>query len=159
LEADRRLGTIVTKHRVLPPVYFLAAIVLMALLHWLVPLHRWHFEPLRWFGGLIVVAGLALTIRSARLFARHKTAIRPFDESSTLVVDGPYRFTRNPMYVGLTTILVGLGLVLESVSPFVVVPIFAWIIATRFIAIEERMLGERFGAVYTDYRARVRRWL
>jgi protein-S-isoprenylcysteine O-methyltransferase Ste14 len=93
------------------------------------------------------------------LFARHGTAIRPFDRSSALVISGPYRFTRNPMYVGLVAMLIGLALMLESLSPLLVVAAFAWIIATRFIAVEERMLDERFGTAYAEYRARVRRWL
>ena len=147
------------KRRILPPVWFFAAIVLMVALHWLAPLYRWHSEALRWIGGALVVAGLALSVAGARLFARRRTAIRPFEESSVLVTSGPYRFTRNPMYVGLIAMLIGLALVLESLSPVVVVPIFAWIIATRFVAVEERMLGERFGAAYAEYRLRVRRWL
>ena len=149
----------VAKRRILPPVWFVAAIVLMAALHGFGPLARWHVPALRWLGGAIVAGGFALTVASARLFARRGTAIRPFDRSSALVTSGPYRFTRNPMYVGLVGMLAGLALLLESLSPLLVVPIFAWIIATRFIAVEERMLGERFGATYADYRARVRRWL
>ena len=147
------------KRRILPPVWFLAAIVLMAALHWLAPLYRWHSEALRSLGGALVVGALALTVAGARLFARRGTAIRPFEESSVLVTSGPYRFTRNPMYVGLIAMLIGLALLLESLSPLAVVPIFATIIATRFIAVEERMLGERFGPAYAEYRARVRRWL
>jgi len=149
----------VAKRRILPPVWFFAAIVLMAALDWFVPLYRWHSETLRWLGGALVVAGLALTVAGARLFARRGTAIKPFEESSVLVTSGPYRFTRNPMYAGLIAMLIGVALLLESASPLVVVPIFAWIIATRFVAVEERMLGERFGAAYAEYRARVRRWL
>jgi len=149
----------VAKRRILPPVWFLAAIVLMAALHWFVPIDRWHVPALRWLGGAIVAAGFALTVASARLFARHGTAIRPFDRSSALVISGPYRFTRNPMYVGLVAMLIGLALMLESLSPLLVVAAFARIIATRFIAVEERMLDERFGTAYAEYRARVRRWL
>jgi len=149
----------VAKRRILPPVWFFAAIVLMAALDWFAPLYRWHSETLRWLGGAFVVAGLALTVAGARLFARRGTAIKPFEESSVLVTSGPYRFTRNPMYAGLIAMLIGVALLLEAASPLVVVPIFAWIIATRFVAVEERMLGERFGAAYAEYRARVRRWL
>ncbi len=149
----------VAKRRILPPVWFLAAIMLMAALHWLAPLARWHVPALRWLGGAAFVAGFVLALASARLFARRGTANRPVQRSSALVTSGPYRFTRNPMYVGLVAMLAGLALLLESLSPLVVVPIFAWIIATRFIAAEERMLGERFGADYAEYRARVRRWL
>jgi protein-S-isoprenylcysteine O-methyltransferase Ste14 len=63
------------------------------------------------------------------------------------------------MYAGLAATLVGIGFVLQSLTPFFVVPVFVWLIATRFIAVEERMLDRRFGSAYADYRARVRRWL
>ncbi|HEX6137443.1 MAG TPA: isoprenylcysteine carboxylmethyltransferase family protein [Casimicrobiaceae bacterium] len=143
----------------LPPVYFLAAIILMALLDRVLPMWRWHWAPGRWLGAALVVAGLALTIASARLFRHRKTAIKPFAQSSVLVVEGPYRASRNPMYVGLCTVLAGIGLLLESFAPLVVIPIFVWIIRTRFVAAEEQMLEQQFGSAYAAYRARVRRWL
>jgi protein-S-isoprenylcysteine O-methyltransferase Ste14 len=149
----------VATRRILPPAWFLGAVVLMSALHWGAPLYRWHVPALRWLGGALVVAGFVLTLASARLFARHGTAIKPFERSSALVTSGPYRFTRNPMYVGLVAMLAGLALLLEALSALLVVPIFAWIVATRFIAVEERMLAERFGTAYAEYRARVRRWL
>ena len=147
------------KPRLLPPVYFLGATVLMALLHWLAPLVRWDFAAIRVLGGALLAAGLGLTVVSARLFARRDTAIKPFERSRVLVAEGPYRFTRNPMYTGLIGMLTGLALVLQSLTPFAVPPLFAWLIATRFVRNEERMLEERFGEAYAQYRQRVRRWL
>jgi protein-S-isoprenylcysteine O-methyltransferase Ste14 len=143
----------------LPPVYFLAAIILMVLLDRVLPMWRWHWAPGRWLGIALVVAGLSLTLASARLFRRRKTAIKPFEQSSVLVVEGPYRVSRNPMYVGLCTVLAGIGLLLESFAPLVVIPVFVGVIRTRFIAAEEQMLAQQFGDAYAEYRSRVRRWL
>ncbi|MEO9137004.1 MAG: isoprenylcysteine carboxylmethyltransferase family protein [Casimicrobiaceae bacterium] len=147
------------KRRILPPVYFLAAIVVMVALDFVLPMVRWHWSPARMAGVVLIVAGLASAIAGARRFRLHGTAVKPFAESSALVVDGPYRFTRNPMYLGLSIILLGIGLVLESLTPFLVIPVFVWLITTRFIALEEPMLEQRFGSAYVEYRARVRRWL
>jgi protein-S-isoprenylcysteine O-methyltransferase Ste14 len=83
----------------------------------------------------------------------------PFSEAKTLVVRGPYRWTRNPMYLGMAAILLGFALYLGSVTPFIVIPAFMGLIAERFIVPEEEMLEKTFGQAYSDYKARVRRWL
>ncbi|HEX7918484.1 MAG TPA: methyltransferase, partial [Gemmatimonadales bacterium] len=70
-----------------------------------------------------------------------------------------YRFTRNPMYLGMTLVLAGVGLALGSPAPLIMVPLFVWFITRRFILLEEQLLLERFGATYEGYRAGVRRWL
>ncbi|NIO84348.1 MAG: hypothetical protein GTN53_27945, partial [Candidatus Aminicenantes bacterium] len=77
---------------------------------------------------------------SARLFARAETAIRPFEESTTLVRSGMYRVTRNPMYLGMVLVLLGIALILGSLSTFLLIPLFAWLIQSLFIVHEEAML-------------------
>ena len=147
------------KPRILPPVYFLGAIVLIALLHWLAPVVRFDLPIARVIGGLLVAGGLFFTVWGAGLFQRHGTAIKPFERSQVLVTEGPYRVSRNPMYAGLVVVLVGLVLLLQSLSPVVAPIVFAWLLHRRFVQPEERMLEERFGEAYTEYRRRVRRWL
>jgi protein-S-isoprenylcysteine O-methyltransferase Ste14 len=145
--------------RLLPPVYFLIALLLMAGLHALAPGYRWVAEPWRYLGFVPVAAGFAVAFNAAGLFRKHKTAIRPFKESSALVTEGPYRFTRNPMYLSMVAVLVGTAVVLGSVAPLLVPPVFVWLITTLFIQKEEAMLTERFGCDYNAYRAQVRRWI
>ena len=139
--------------------YFLGAIVLIALLHWLMPVARSDVLVVRIFGGLLVAGGLFLTVWGAGIFRRRGTAIKPFERSQVLVTEGPYRVSRNPMYAGLVVVLVGLVLLLQSLSPVVVPLLFAWLLHQRFVRPEERMLDEQFGDAYTEYRRRVRRWL
>jgi protein-S-isoprenylcysteine O-methyltransferase Ste14 len=93
------------------------------------------------------------------LFRRARTGVVPFSEATTLVTGGPYRFTRNPMYLGMAGILVGTAIWLGSVTPWLVLPAFMAIIVERFIAPEEAMLERTFGEHYARYRAAVRRWL
>jgi protein-S-isoprenylcysteine O-methyltransferase Ste14 len=120
---------------------------------------QWHLAPLRYAGIALIVAGLALALVAARHFKQSGTPLKPFSRSTALVTAGPYRFTRNPMYLGLAVVLVGVALALESLTPFFVIPVFVAIITAAFIVPEEAMLKERFGDAYTDFQGRVRRWL
>jgi len=145
--------------RIYPPVWFALAIIAMIVLARFVPILAWHVAALLWTGLALVLAGFAVGLSAAMRFRHRGTPLKPFTESTALVVEGPYRFTRNPMYLGLATILVGLALALEALTPLFVVPVFVAIITAQFIVPEEAMLTERFGDAYGDFRRRVRRWL
>ena len=131
-------------------------------------LHSWigrDVEPPSWrlalgvIGGVLVALGAALTVSGAVTFRRAKTEIPPIFPASTLVEWGPYRFTRNPMYVGFTVAYVGFALLLNVLWALVFLPIVVWIIARGAIAREEAYLKRRFGAEYEAYCRRVGRWL
>ena len=145
--------------RVMPPTFFYLAIGLMALLRWLLPL--WVFAPWPWnlLGLVPLIGGTWLAVAGSAAFQRAGTTVRPFSASTALVTGGLYRYSRNPMYLGMVIGLLGVGVLLGAVSPFLMVPAFAALLHWRFIAVEERMLTERFGAAYSDYQRRVRRWL
>ena len=145
--------------RIPPPVYFLVALILMVCLHLVLPGPQVLASPLRYIGWPVVVAAISLVLWATGLFRKAGTTIKPFQESSVLVLGGPYRLSRNPIYAGLVSALLGIGLLLGSVSPFVVVPVFVALIDLRFIRAEEAVLERRFGAAYRAYKARVRRWL
>jgi len=144
--------------RILPPVYFLAAVCLMAALHFLFPIKR--ILPAAYSsGGVLILIGMFLILWAVRLFVKAGTAIKPFEESSRLVVAGPYRWSRNPIYLGMAIILLGIGLALGTLTPFAIIPLFVWLIQKHFIAHEEAMLDKSFGAAYAEYKKRIRRWL
>ena len=145
--------------RLVPPIWFVLGIIAMIVLARLVPIVQWHVPALRWAGIALIVAGLAVALAGARQFRRRGTPVKPFSQATTLVVDGPYRFTRNPMYLGLATILGGVALALEALAPFLVIPVFVAIITRLFVLPEEAMMKERFGDAYADFQRRVRRWL
>jgi protein-S-isoprenylcysteine O-methyltransferase Ste14 len=148
-----------TQGRVLPPVYFLLALMAMVALHYLVPTAQMINSPLRYTGIVLVVSAIALVLWAAVLFRQAGTTIKPFQKSSVLITRGPYRITRNPMYVGLVGALLGIAVLLGSVAPFLVVPAFAALIQSKFIRAEEAILERTFGSVFLDYKSRVRRWL
>jgi protein-S-isoprenylcysteine O-methyltransferase Ste14 len=144
---------------VLPPVYFLLALVLMVSLHLVVPVRQIIPSRLRYIGVGPLVAGLLLNVWAARLFDRAGTTIKPFQSSSVLVVHGPYRLSRNPMYLGLVVALVGVAVLAGSLTPWAVIPLFALVIDRRFIRAEEAELTRVFGAAYSEFSCKVRRWL
>lgn len=145
--------------RVQPPAYLALSILLMISLHHAVPIRRIVPSPYRSLGWLLIVGSMAIGITVAGIFRRVGTTIVPFEESSKLVTTGLNRLTRNPIYLGMAIGLFGLGIVLGSLTPFLVVPAFALWIDRRFVRPEEAMLEARFGAEYLAYKKRVRRWL
>ncbi len=143
----------------LPPVLLLACLAGMLLLHFVLPLGRWLHPPLTWLGLLPLGVGLGLLLAAALLFPRHGTTLKPFEESSTLLTEGPYRLSRNPIYLGMVVFLASVAVLLGTRTPLLVLPLFVYLITNQFIVNEEVMLEERFGEAYREYRRRVRRWL
>jgi protein-S-isoprenylcysteine O-methyltransferase Ste14 len=142
-----------------PPVYLMVTLLIMAGLDFWLPIVRVLFPPVSYVGSVLVVVGTLMTGYSARLFTQAGTPLLPFERSTALITHGPYRFTRNPMYVGLVLILLGVAILQGSVGAFAPIPPFIWIIRTSFILGEERFLENLFGNQYLDYKRSVRRWI
>jgi protein-S-isoprenylcysteine O-methyltransferase Ste14 len=143
-----------------PPVIFLGALVAGLILHALYPLPLpVHGLVMRVVGCCLAVAGLALSAAVMHQFGRAGTPVTPWRETRRLVVSGPYRFTRNPDYVGQTLLAGGIGLLFGA--PWVLVALVPALVLVRYgvIAREERYLERRFGEEYRRFRGRVRRWL
>ena len=122
--------------------------------------------PLRLFGGvgdvgggLLVLAGLALMALAAWEMVRARTTVIPRRTASALVTSGVFRFSRNPIYLGDSLVLVGACLILDSAPGLITLPLFIWIINTRFIEGEEAALSREFGNEYKMWCAAVRRWV
>lgn len=145
--------------RDVPPLWFLGAVAVMVTLDRWWPLAAWPPTPWHHLGWLAVATSAALALPSVVGFRRAGTQIHPFRPVAALVVTGPYRITRNPMYLGLVTLTVGLALLLGSASPWVVPPMLWLALDRRFVRREEGFLRERLGAPYDAYCQRVRRWL
>jgi protein-S-isoprenylcysteine O-methyltransferase Ste14 len=145
------------KVRIFPP--YLAGLAIGHLANrWLtvdaVPVHG------AWIvGGIFLVLGLGLIASATTNFTRAGTTIRPDRASSSLVIAGPYKFTRNPMYVGMAIAYLGLAIADRSLGSLILLPVVLLIIRRAVIANEEAFLERRFGSAYTDYKAKVRRWL
>ena len=145
--------------RVLPPTYLFGAIVLMAFLHFLLPLRVVIVFPWRLIGILPLVAGIGINLAADRAFKERGTTVKPYEASTAFITDGVFRFSRNPMYLGMTASLLGIAILLGTATPFAIVPVFAVASDRVFIVPEERMLEQAFGDEFRQYRNRVRRWI
>ena len=142
----------------LPPHYFCAALVIMAAAGWL--------DGSQLIGGgwqllgiVPVMLGVALAVAGARRFGVAQTSIVPFTQSSTLVTEGVFRVSRNPMYLGMLLALTGVAVLLNGYLPWLVVAVFTAILQFRFVQPEEQLMEATFGDDYRCYRTRFRRWL
>jgi len=149
-----------TRKKTLPPTYFLVALVLTAILHFVFPIKHLITYPYNYFLGIILlIIGIWLMAATHRLFEKNQTTIKPFEESSLLITTGPYRFSRHPMYLASVIILLAISFFLGSLSSFLGPIIFLIIMDRLFIVPEEKMMTKTFGQKYLDYKRRVRRWL
>jgi protein-S-isoprenylcysteine O-methyltransferase Ste14 len=131
----------------------------MLALHFLVPV-AWIIPPFWNLTGLIlIVSGLILNLSANKAFHQAHTTVKPFEESSSLATNGVFRISRNPMYLGFVLILIGIAVLLRSLSPYLVILAFIILIDRNYVKTEERMLAEKFGASWEAYRAKTRRWL
>jgi len=109
----------------------------------------------------ICVIGILVDLISVGLFTKLKTTVSPFSPQKTkkLVTSGLYQFSRNPMYLGMVIILLGLGVWLGNFAAFALVPGFMWFVTIYQIIPEEEILTGKFGQEYADYKTKVRRWI
>ena len=145
--------------KIMPPTWMLISIVAMLVLNFLLPI-IWIVPPLWNLIGLVfLVSGVMLNLIADNSFKRAETSVKPYQESSNLVTEGVYQISRNPMYLGMMLILIGVAVILRSLTPFLVIIPFAVLIDQTYIRVEERMLSEMFGAKWQAYKAKTRRWL
>jgi protein-S-isoprenylcysteine O-methyltransferase Ste14 len=110
-------------------------------------------------GWILVASGLTLATTALILFFRRRTTVRPDRPATALVTSGPYKFTRNPMYVSQVLMYAGLAIMWQSVWALLLLPFVVVYIDRQVIRREESHLERRFGTEYREYRARTRRWL
>lgn len=110
-------------------------------------------------GAVLLAAGLGFMIWGVLTFRRAKTPLLPFLPATQIVDSGPYRFTRNPMYSGMTLAYLGLAWLTNMGWPMILLPLALFALHHFVVVKEERYLASAFGEQYESYRSRVRRWL
>ncbi len=145
--------------QLISPVLAVICLGIMVLLDRLWPVWTVLRFPFNLVGVLIGGTGLAICLAAHRQFMEAGTTLYPFNEPGVLVTDGLFRYTRNPMYLGLTIFLAGGWLLLGSLSPLGMVVAFQQIAGRWYVTHEERNLAASFGKAYADYQARTPRWL
>ncbi len=144
--------------RIYPPLVALLCLVGALALHMMVPgvrtVHTHHL-----IGLIAVAAGVGLCFYAAALFQGRETTKNPYGEPTAFVTTMPYTFTRNPMYLGITIVLLGFAIFFAGPEMLLAPIAFVVIIDRMMIPREEETMERLFGTAYVDYKARVRRWL
>jgi protein-S-isoprenylcysteine O-methyltransferase Ste14 len=144
---------------VFPPLLALAILLLGIGAHLFHPVPLTPRPALRLMGSVSAIAAACLVIGARTEMARAGTNVNPGLPATAIVTGGPYRFTRNPMYLALCLLNLGIGLLMGDLVPTLLTLVLAIILHFGVIVREERYLERKFGVVYSAYRGRVRRWL
>jgi protein-S-isoprenylcysteine O-methyltransferase Ste14 len=143
-----------------PPLAWGLAVIAGLALNWLLPLAFLPADlPAGWLGATVFVLALALAIGAIVTMTRAGSNVPTNRPTTTIVEKGPYRFTRNPIYLSMFLGLIGLSLAFDNPWLLMALVPFALVIRYGVVAREEAYLERKFGDVYRGYRSRVRRWL
>jgi protein-S-isoprenylcysteine O-methyltransferase Ste14 len=144
--------------KILPPTIFLICLTIMLALHLVWPVQMILPPVLKLPGLVLFVAGMLLTITGSRHFTQVGTNVDTFGEPGLLVKDGAFRYSRNPMYLGMSLSLLGVWLFLGSLSPLAGALVFICLSDRWYIPFEEKKMVEKFGQDYLNYKLKTRRW-
>jgi len=143
-----------------PPLAWALAVVIGLALDWLVPLRFLPAGlPAAWLGVIVFVLALALFGWAIVTITRAGSNVPGNRPTTTIVQSGPYRVTRNPIYLGMFLGLIGLAVAFDNPWLLMMLVPFALVIRYGVVAREEAYLERKFGDVYRGYRSHVRRWL
>ena len=141
------------------PPHYLLVLSLCMLATWFFTETPTQTLPLSLVGLFLIGFGFLLAFNSISKFLNAKTGVVPFSESTTLITEGFYKYTRNPMYVGMNSFLLGLLIILNNPLNFIFLVVFFFIVRNMFVIKEEVQMEETFGEEYLTYKGKVRRWL
>jgi protein-S-isoprenylcysteine O-methyltransferase Ste14 len=142
-----------------PPLIFLIPLAVGVSLRFLFPVRFLPPWLAYWLGGLLVVAWAGISWAALREFRRARTSIMPTVPTTALVVSGPFGFSRNPLYVGMVCLYLGVAVILQAIWALILLPLVLLVMHRGVIQREERYLERKFGQAYVRYRSTVRRWL
>lgn len=142
-----------------PPMIFFGLEAGAFAVNWLAPAPLLPGGPIWWAGLPLLGLGISLGASAIAAMRRSGTPVDPYEPSAAVVTGGPYRYTRNPIYLGLVLIYLGVAALLNSIWPLVMLPVVLVLIDRFVIAREERYLERKFGGDYLHYKSSVRRWL
>lgn len=151
------------KIKVRPPILFVAALLLGAVLDHLLPfpvtISRGDGLVHKLIPGTLLVLGSAIFVAAIRNFGRAETPVPGNQPVRALVTTGIHAWSRNPIYIGMLLFYLGIGVAVRSSWILVLAPLIVVVLRYAVIAREETYLDQRFGGAYRDYKSHVRRWL
>ena len=143
----------------LPPLIYIAVFVLGNAADGLKPLPIFGSGKGFAAGLILIAAGLVGAAWAVVSLLRNATAVNPYKSTTRIVKVGPFRYSRNPIYLADLFIYGGFALILDTWWPLILVPALVWIMTTGVIQREERYLTQKFGEQYAAYRKQTRRWV
>ncbi|MBO6503310.1 MAG: isoprenylcysteine carboxylmethyltransferase family protein [Kordiimonadaceae bacterium] len=142
-----------------PPLLLVLCLIGMIVVSRYGPSTIWFEQPFDKAGWAIVTLGVLLPIWAARIFKRRETNILPYRDPEKIVTEGPFKFTRNPMYLGMLLVLIGTAVKLGTLESFGFVLLFFGVANWWYIPFEEARMHAVFGEQFDTYKSVVRRWL
>jgi protein-S-isoprenylcysteine O-methyltransferase Ste14 len=142
-----------------PPLLYVAALAIILVLRWIRPLPIPGHVIVLWTGIAFLVFAMAILIAGRYALSSAGTNVNPALPTTTIVMSGPFRFSRNPLYVGLNLFLFGLTLTFDTWWGLIILVPLGIIMHRGVVLREERYLEQKFGDTYREYRSRVRRYL
>ena len=143
---------------VMPPTYFWSLAVASILFHVMFRTETFVPGPYNLSGLFFILAGIAINLHTDSLFRKHGTTVKPHKKPSKLVIEGSFRYSRHPMYLGMFFALTGLAVFLGTAVSFVFPVLFFALMELIFIPVEEETLEREFKS-YASYKKKVRKWL
>lgn len=147
------------KRKCIDPSYFNLFIAFLPVIHLVLPIRSIIHPPLTYFGLVAIIAGVALNKSAVGLLRRKLTTVTFGEKPSVLVTDGPYRISRNPIYLGGVVVLLGESVFLGSLVTLIFPFILFLLLDRIYIPDEETLMEKEFGLEYLHYKKAVRRWL
>jgi len=145
--------------KVMPPSYFVLALILIIGAHLIFPITLIISPPYTYSGIILVVFGIIMNLWADSLFKKMNTTVKPNKSPTSMITSGPFKISRHPMYCGMALILLGVAVFLGSITPFVFPVAFIILMETEFIVGEEKKMAAIFGSKYLDYKRKIRRWI
>ena len=155
----RNLRQRIMKSKPVPPTYLNIFLVLAIGLHFILPIKRIIHSPYTYLGLILILFGIVLNMWTTRLLKAKSKTIDFYETANRLVTDGPFRISRNPIYLSGVILSLGIAILLGSLITFVFPIVLLLILDRLYVPSEEERLETRFGKEYLAYKHRVRRWI
>lgn len=147
------------KKQMINPMFFVfISAALIVIFHLSLPLFNIIPHPFNLTGIVVALAGFHFMGRTKRMFSKHQTTIR-FKKSTTLIKEGPFSVSRNPMYFGMFILLLGIGICFRNLFSLITPFVFIIMVAIVYVPREETLLSDVFGQDYEEYKKNVRKWI
>jgi protein-S-isoprenylcysteine O-methyltransferase Ste14 len=145
--------------KIYPPTHFYTYLIISIAFHFLLPVKQIIFTSYAFLGFIPAIAGAILNVWSDNLFKKLNTTVKPDQKPSVLIDYGPFKISRNPMYLGMALLLIGAGILMGSVTAFIGAIFFVIAMEIYFIPDEEKLMQDAFGEKFEIYKKNVRRWI